>query len=134
VLLTLCLLLLRQPVFPLRSPQCLGKIGGIREQVAKILPHEFIGLTNRHIVGTAPFFLMAVDGMPFAMTEIVRVRASRDPNARPSTQTDTPEGFQQVGMGGIVAGSSAGILSQLGLDLLEALLAHDPGNLQTGPS
>jgi hypothetical protein len=118
----------------LRSPQCLGKIGGIREQVAKILPHEFIELTNRHIAGTAPFFLMAVDGMPFAMTEIVRVRASRDPNARPSTQTDTPEGFQQVGMGGIVAGSSAGILSQLGLDLLEALLAHDPGNLQTGPS
>ncbi len=75
------------------------------------------------------FLLMGVDGMPFAVTEIVRVRASRDPDARPATQTTTHQRFQQIGMGGIVAGSEAGILPEFGLHLLKALLAHNHGNL-----
>ncbi len=97
--------------------------------MAQILPHEVIELANRNIPRAAPFFLMRVDGMPFAMTEVVRVCASRDPNTCSSTQTTTHERFQQIGMGSIVAGSEAGILPEFGLHLLKALLAHNHGNL-----
>src|SRR5947209_5123023 len=97
--------------------------------MAKILPHQVIELTNRNIPRTATFFLMGVDGMPFAVTEIVRVRTSRDPDARSATQTTTHQRFQQIGMGSMVAGSEAGILPEFGLHLLKTLLAHHHGNL-----
>src|SRR5258708_34119623 len=89
----------------------------------QILPHEVIELANRNIPRAAPFFLMRVDGMPFAMTEVVRVCASRDPNTCSSTQTTTDERFQQIGMGSIVPGSEAAILPERRLHLAKPLLA-----------
>lgn len=97
--------------------------------MTKILPHQVIELANRYIPRAAPFFLMRMDGMPFAVTEVVRVWTSCDPNTCSSTQAATHERFQQVGMGGIVAGSEASILPEFGLHLLKALLAHNHGNL-----
>ncbi len=78
-------------------------MSGIRDELAKIPPHEIIKLTNRNIARATPFFLMGVDGMPFAVAEIIRMRPARDPNTGSSTEATTHEGFQQIGVGGIVA-------------------------------